>query len=86
MKTSRFACIVTVLFALLPSVVWAGDADGKLNLRLPVGQPEVFERVEIAVEGVPAAANPFDPEVDRPRPGGDAAVRAEAACSRLLSA
>ncbi len=62
MKTSRFACIATVLFILLPSVAGAGDADGKLNLRLPAGQPEVFERVEIAVEGVPAAANPFDPE------------------------
>jgi len=38
------------------------DATGRLDLKLPAGRPEVFERVEISVEGVPGAANPFDPE------------------------
>ncbi len=40
-----------------------GELDtGKLSLNLPAGKPEVFERVEISVDGVPTAANPFDPE------------------------
>ncbi len=40
----------------------AGEISGKLELKLPAGKPEVFERVEISVTGVPAAPNPFDPE------------------------
>jgi hypothetical protein len=40
----------------------AGDANGRLGLHLPAGKPGVFERVEISVTGMPAAANPFDPE------------------------
>ncbi len=35
---------------------------GKLRLSPPASRPEVFERVEIPVDGVPSAANPFDPE------------------------
>ncbi len=34
----------------------------QLSLNLPTGRPEVFERVEISVDGVPVADNPFDPE------------------------
>jgi hypothetical protein len=54
----------TIVFLLLLSLSTgrAGDTGGILRLNLPAGRPEVFERVEIAVEGVPAAANPFDPE------------------------
>jgi hypothetical protein len=40
----------------------AGEALGTLDLILPAGKAAVFERVEVAVNGVPAAANPFDPE------------------------
>ena len=40
----------------------AGEALGTLDLILPARKPAVFERVEIAVNNVPAAANPFDPE------------------------
>jgi len=62
MSTSQFAR-VTVFFLLLPlNAARANDADGKLSMNLPAGKPEVFERVEISVNGVPAAANPFDPE------------------------
>jgi len=46
----------------LLSAACAGEPGGRLELKRSVGTPEVFERVEIEVEGVPAAANPFDPE------------------------
>lgn len=39
-----------------------GAAEGRLSLRLPGAPPEVFERVEIIVEGMPDAGNPFDPD------------------------
>jgi len=45
----------------LLSAACAGEPGGRLELKRSVGTPEVFERVEIEVEGVPAAANPFDP-------------------------
>jgi hypothetical protein len=38
-----------------------GQPSSNLELKLPPGKLEVFERVEIVVDGVPAAANPFDP-------------------------
>jgi hypothetical protein len=40
----------------------AGEPGVKLELKRSGETPEVFERVEIEVEGVPAAANHFDPE------------------------
>ena len=39
------------------------DAVRKLELTLPSSRPEVFERVEIAVSGMPSTTNPFDPGV-----------------------
>jgi hypothetical protein len=50
---------------LLALVFWTASgaaADGTLGLKLSPGDPEVFERVEISVDGVPATANPFDPD------------------------
>jgi hypothetical protein len=41
----------------------AGGAVGQLKLSLPTQQPEVFERVELLVSGVPLASNVFDPAV-----------------------
>ncbi|MGO8677086.1 MAG: DUF5060 domain-containing protein [Limisphaerales bacterium] len=35
----------------------------RLELTLPSSRPEVFERVEIPVIGVPSTASPFDPDV-----------------------
>ncbi|RPJ31830.1 MAG: DUF5060 domain-containing protein, partial [Planctomycetaceae bacterium] len=62
MRTRQFAR-VTVFFLLLAlNAARADDTDGKLGMNLPAEKPEVFERVEISVTGVPAAANPFDPE------------------------
>jgi hypothetical protein len=52
-----------LLFPLcLLSAACAGEPGGRLELKRSVETPELFERVEIVVEGVPAAANPFDPE------------------------
>jgi hypothetical protein len=62
MRISQSAHIAVFLLLLPLSTVRAGNAEGKLSLDLPAGKPEVFERVEISVTGVPAAANPFDPE------------------------
>lgn len=40
-----------------------GAVEGvRLELALPAGKPEVHQRVEIGVHGIPATANPFDPE------------------------
>ena len=46
----------------LLSAACAGEPGSRLELKRSVETPEVFERVEFEVEGVPAAANPFDPE------------------------
>ncbi len=51
-----------LLLPCLLSTACAGESGGRLELKPSVMTPEVFERVEIEVEGVPAAANPFDPE------------------------
>lgn len=53
--------VLLLPFCLL-SAACAGEPGGRLELKRSVGTPEVFERVEIEVDGVPAAANPFDPE------------------------
>ena len=50
-----------VLLFCLPAV--RASADGrKLELQLPGKSPEVFERIEICVAGMPTASNPFDPQ------------------------
>jgi len=54
--------LATILLLLLLGSVWADAADSGLGLKLSVERPEVFERVEIAVEGMPATGNPFDPD------------------------
>jgi len=41
----------------------ANAAESGLELKLPSTKPEVFERVEIAVTGLPATTNPFDPRL-----------------------
>lgn len=62
MRASRCVCVVVAVL-LFASAAHAGAAEGKLGLNLSREKPEVFERVEVAVAGVPAAVNPFDPEV-----------------------
>jgi len=62
MRGYRPGLCAVLLSLLLPAHAPAADSIGKLELRLPSGKPEVFERVEIPVAGVPAAANPFDPD------------------------
>jgi hypothetical protein len=52
--------VLLSLLHFLPAV--ADGAESPLSLRLPSSKPEVFERVQITVSGMPAAANPFDPE------------------------
>ncbi len=46
----------------LLSAARADEAMGELSFTLPARAPEVFERVELSVKGVPAATNPFDPD------------------------
>jgi len=41
---------------------WGAEGVATLSLQLPSTKPEVFERVQIDVSGMPVAANPFDPE------------------------
>ena len=41
----------------------AGDTEGTLTVHVDVANPEVFQRVELRVDGMPAAENVFDPEV-----------------------
>ncbi len=61
MNPSRALC--WFLFSLLACLNGgADDAQKPLALQFSTTKPEVYERVEIAVTGVPAAANPFDPE------------------------
>jgi hypothetical protein len=63
MKAGQFEHTVILLFLVLLNLAQASDANGKLRLNLPPGKPEIFERVGIAIDGVPTAANPFDSEL-----------------------
>lgn len=62
MITNRPAFNTLLLLPFLLSAACAGEPGARLELKPSVMAPEVFERVEIEVNGVPAAANPFDPE------------------------
>ena len=62
MTTNHPSLIALLLALCLLSAACAGEPGGTLELTPSVKAPEVFERVEIEVEGMPAAANPFDPE------------------------
>ncbi|MCU0917793.1 MAG: cellulase family glycosylhydrolase [Planctomycetes bacterium] len=59
MGTKSLVCVAVVVLFLSAA---RADSEGQLQLGLSTDKPEVFERVEIAVGGMPAAANPFDPE------------------------
>ncbi|MBN1422759.1 MAG: cellulase family glycosylhydrolase [Planctomycetes bacterium] len=50
------------LFSLIPPAFGAEEAVEEIRLILPPEAPERFERIEIALEGVPPAENPFDPD------------------------
>jgi hypothetical protein len=52
-----------LVIALAPSVAHAGEPTRGLEVRPDVTNPLVYQRVELQVHGMPAAANPFDPEV-----------------------
>lgn len=45
------------------AAAFAQAAENRLELQLPSTKPEVFERVEITVKGLPATTNPFDPQL-----------------------
>ena len=62
LKTQPFAGILFVVSVLFLQPVYGADASRKLELTLPSSKPEVFERVELPVSGMPDATNPFDPE------------------------
>jgi Cellulase (glycosyl hydrolase family 5)/Domain of unknown function (DUF5060) len=62
MKPSGAFCLV-LLSAVSLLNARAGEAQTPLDLHFSTTKPEAFERVEISVHGVPAAANPFDPEL-----------------------
>jgi len=51
--------ISTPLFA----ATFTHAAETRLELKLPSTKAEVFERVEIAVSGLPPSTNPFDPQL-----------------------
>jgi hypothetical protein len=55
---------VDAVFALLflAGVTGAAEPAGRLELKQSIATPEMFERVEIEVSGMPTATNPFDPE------------------------
>jgi hypothetical protein len=63
MKNSQLTRAVVFLLGLLLNTAPAGAADGQLTLHVPAGTLEVFERIEITVDGIPTVDNPFDPEV-----------------------
>ena len=63
MITRRFIRNVFVAAALFSTAFRSAASESKLELRLPVARPEVFERVEISASGMPSATNPFDPEM-----------------------
>ena len=61
-KTNRLPLTVLVAAALQWPTLRAGEPPGVLALTLSSSQPEVYERVELAVSGMPSATNAFDPE------------------------
>jgi len=63
MKISQLVRMFILAAPLSGAAAAADDSAAALNLVFPAFKPEVYERVEIAVSGMPAAANPFDPEV-----------------------
>jgi hypothetical protein len=63
MKISQLVRMFILAAPLSGAAAAADDSVAALNLVFPAFKPEVYERVEIAVSGMPAAANPFDPEV-----------------------
>jgi hypothetical protein len=60
---SSYPLVITPLILLLAvSLAGAGGAAAHLELKPNSAAPEVFERVEFDVTGMPAATNPFDPD------------------------
>ena len=65
MKPNYFLLYAGLLVPLLLSIGWADEPVSRLGLQRSVERPEVFERVEFEVDGMPVAANPFDPDAVR---------------------
>ena len=63
MKISPLIALAFLMQLWLPTSVHGTDAPTKLDLAFPAVKPEVYERVEMSVSGMPAATNPFDPEI-----------------------
>ncbi len=63
MQTIRLSGSLLAITLALATIAHSETAPTKLELRLSSSKPEVFERVEIAVAGMPTAANPFDPDL-----------------------
>ena len=62
MKAAGFMCLVFSVALFLPNLTRAGDDFGQLRLERSIVNPEVFQRVDIVVHGMPIASNPFDPD------------------------
>ena len=63
MRTPRVSPLWILFATFFWSTARADETQGKLVLQLPEAKPQVFERVDILVQGVPLVANPFDPTV-----------------------
>ena len=63
MKRLLLRSLVPLIPVFLLAGVGAIQGAGSLELKFSPSRPEVFERVEIALAGLPGVTNPFDPEV-----------------------
>jgi hypothetical protein len=61
MKSTAFAALFLAAHGFTAFSA-AGEGSGAIILRIPDGKPDVYERIDITLEGVPAATNPFDPD------------------------
>lgn len=63
MKHTKLATIALLFHLCSCAAALTALSDNGIQLKVSTETPEVFERVEIMLEGVPAAENPFDPAV-----------------------
>lgn len=61
--TSLRALLVAAALPLVAVTLRTGEAEGKLRVQPDLALPEVFQRMELRVDGVPASDNPFDPDL-----------------------
>ena len=59
---SRISAWLLIACVLIARSVWSADQATHLELKLTPAKPQVFERAEVRVSGMPAETNRFDPE------------------------